>query len=424
MRGEVKDVLVEVDSAADDVAAKLGAELTGAMRAPHRNPRAFEQYFQGRKYFDSRDTSRAGAAFAQAVDLDDQFAEAHAGLALALWSSYYETRDPTLVERATREARRAISLAPALPEAHLAWGVIELGRGHSVEARDAFQKAQRLAPADDAVCRRIADAYYKLGRYQDAERMYQRAIDLRPSYWENYNQKGYFYLQTGEFEKAKRMYRTVINLRPESDLGYSNLAGTLIMAGQPQEAEPLLRSALRINPTADGHINLGFVYYSGARYDQAAEEWQRAIELGPDDPTAYVNLGDAYRHLKRTEEAKAAYMRTVELAQKLLQVNPKEMEARISLSIALAGLGRCQEANQQAAQAIAEQPESPTHHYYAALVYAVCGDRREALHHARAAIEGGALGDVRSNPDLKPLLNEPAIQQLLATSSIAHTSKR
>jgi Flp pilus assembly protein TadD len=247
--------------------------------------------------------------------------------------------------------------------------------------------------------------------------MYQRAMDLRPAYWENYNRVGYFYLQIGNFQQAERMYRKVIELRPESPIGFSNLAGTLILAGKSQQAVPLLQAALRINPTVEGYINLGFVYYSGGQYDLAAQEWQRAIDLAPEDAGAYANLGDAYRHLGNLDEARTAYGRAIDLNQKALQVNANQVEARISLSIALAGIGRCDQAREQAAQAITAEPKSPTNHYYVALAYAVCGDRAEALRHTAAAIKGGALSDVRSNPDLKRLLKDPGIQGLLANAS-------
>ena len=432
IRGRVEDILSGIDRVASNIASRLGVELAGDKSAlTQRDARALERFLEGKKYLESRDIqdpARATSAFSRAVELDPEFAEAHAGLAQALWTSYFGTRDPSLVERAATSARRALDLMPSLPEAHLARGIIELGRGHSVEARESFQRAQRLAPADDAVCRRIAEAYYLLGRHADAERLYRRAIELRPSYWENYNQTAYFYLQTGNFEQAERNYRKVIRLRPESDVGYSNLAATLILSGQSQEAKPLLQAAIRINPTADSYINLGFVHYSGGSYDLAVESWQKAIDLAPEEPTSYTNLGDAYRHLGQSAQAQSAYGRAIELNRARLEVNPKDQEARLSMAISMAGLDRCREADQHAAAVIAEQPENPTYHYYAALIYAVCNQRRAALTHTAQAIQGGAVGDVRSNPDLQPLLSDPTIRDLLdralATSGQAGADRK
>jgi hypothetical protein len=43
----------------------------------------------------------------------------------------------------------------------------------------------------------------------------------------------------------------------------------------------------------------------------------------------------------------------------------------------------------------------------------VCGKTAEALRHTVRALEEGGAVDVRTNPDLAPLLEEPEVQALL-----------
>jgi Flp pilus assembly protein TadD len=408
--------LGSVDPIATQVSAALGSKLEPpSQRGP--GLLALQSYLEGKKYLEGWDVgdnyTKAAEAFSRAIEQDEQFAEAHAALALALWKSYQESHDSLLVEHAEREARRAVSLAPSLPEAHLALGVLELARGRPSLAEAAFLKAQRIAPADDAVCRRIAYAYAELGKMHEAEVFYQRAIDLRPTYWENFNLKGLFCMRSGDFEQAKRMFRRVIELRPESDVGYTNLAATCILAGEFREAEPLLEAALRINPTAEGHNNLGFVCYSDARFEEAAKQWRRAIELDPENPPTYVNLGDAYRHLGLKGDADLAYQRAVKLCEGQLKINPNDLETGMLLSLSLAGMGRCDQARIAISRSTTPEPSNPTFHYYAAIAHAICRDRAEAVREVEAAIKGGAVADVRSNPDLKPLLEDAWIRKLL-----------
>jgi hypothetical protein len=52
-------------------------------------------------------------------------------------------------------------------------------------------------------------------------------------------------------------------------------------------------------------------------------------------------------------------------------------------------------------------------HYYVAVAYMVCGKRSEALRHTVRALEEGGAVDVRTNPDLRLLLEEPEVQTLL-----------
>jgi tetratricopeptide (TPR) repeat protein len=291
--------------------------------------------------------------------------------------------------------------------------VVQLGKGRSAEAAAAFTRAQGWAPADDAVCRRIADAYGALERHEEAERMYQRAIDLRPGYWESYNYKGHFMYRRGRLDEAKELFAEVVRLRPESDLGYSNLAGVHILAGEFALARPLLEKALRIKSGAPAHNHLGFVFYALGDYAKAAEQFQAAIDAGARRVSVYGNLGDAYRQLGETERAQDAYTEAIELAQTRLSVNAADAELRGAVSMCMAGAGRCPEAVHEAARAISDGEGNPIPHYYAAVAFSICGERPRALESALAAVRGGIVADVRTHPDLESLLDEPELARLL-----------
>jgi serine/threonine-protein kinase len=408
-------LLAEADRMTDAVLEALGRRPP-AQRGPSRSAHALELYVQGQTFLEGwdveRNFARAEEAFRAAVAADEGFGPAHAGLALAQFRLYRETKDPRLVEQAQAQAERAIALEPSLPESHLALGVIRLARGRSVEAAAAFQKAEELAPADDNVCRQIAKAYATLARPDDAERMFQRAIDLRPGYWENYNDKGLFHLRRGERDKAKDLFDKVIEVRPSSDTGYLNKATIHLWAGDFQAAEPLLVTALRLNPTSEGHTNLGLVYYSLGRYEEAAREYRAATESGATGAEAFGNLGDAYRQMGKQTEAREAYMRGIELAEERLRVNPRDATIRSNLAMFLAGSGRCPAARREARQAAAGSPSTDVH-YYAALAYAICGDQADAIRHTLKALASGSVADLRTNPDMRDVRADAAVRRLL-----------
>jgi serine/threonine-protein kinase len=414
VQGDLGGLLHRADQLSAEMAGVLGAEATPPRTS--RPTQALEDYLRGRALLEGwdvdRNYARAEEAFARAIAADPGFAEAHALLALARWKHYQETREPERARRALDSAERAVSLAPALPEGHLALGVVELGRGRSAEAAASFQRAQDLAPADDAVCRRIAEAYAALGRHAEAEAMYRRAIDLRPSYWESYNIQGAFFLAQGKLAPARAAFQKVIDLRPDGDIGYTNLAAAHILGGQLKEAEPLLHAALRIKPSPAVHNNLGFVYYSTGRFDEAAREFRLAVEDLESAPR-WGNLGDAYRQLGRSTEARDAYGRAIELGRAQLQVNPRDGQLRAALATWLGGHGRCDQARRDAERAALDAGADPTVHYYAAVASSICGDRDGAVRHAVRAVEGGVEVDVRTNPDLRPLLTDPALQKAL-----------
>ncbi|MCZ6696959.1 MAG: tetratricopeptide repeat protein, partial [Acidobacteria bacterium] len=361
----------------------------------------------------ARSYLRAQELAREALTFDEQFAEAHALLALALAAQYTHMKEPSSILEAEEVAARAVQLSPALPEAYEALGTVQLLRGQSVTAAQAFATGLRLAPGNDALCRRIADAYSELDRDEEAESMYRKAVDLRPGLWENHNAIGVFYLERGRFEDAEVSLRRVIELNPGSSWGYTNLAAMHILKGEHEKAEPLLRASLRLDPDHDTHNNLGFVYYTMGRFEDAAEQWALAIGSGSHRPMFYANLGDAYRQLGQMADARRAYERAIDLGREQLEIKPGNWESRAMISTALAGLGRCDDARDETERAVIDAGKNPTVYYYAAIASVLCNDMTIATRYAGQAIEGGIVADVRTNPDLLPLLDDPSIRALL-----------
>jgi len=414
--GEVDDALAAGPAMAEWIAAEVGIGPAAGASSPARRA-ALVPYLQGRTYLEGwdveRNYTRAEEAFRAAIGHDPTFAEAHARLALALFKDYEENRIPARVPEAEKAAARAVALAPDLPEARLAQGVIQLGRGLSAEAAVTLRQAQELATADDVVVRRIAEAYADRRRTAEADTLFRRAISLRPEYWENHNEFGKFLSGLGRFEEAKRSFGEVVRLRPESDVGYTNLAGVHIYQGEFEEAVPLLKASLQKHPMAQAHNFLGFAYYATGRFGEAAREFQAAVATGSEHLVYQGNLGDALRQLGHTAEAREAYDKATTLGRHQLEVNPADADTRGNFAMSLAGAGRCDEARREARRAVADAPERPVVSYYASVAFAVCGDRALAVEQAVRAIRGDAVVDVSTNPDLKPLLADPAIRRAL-----------
>jgi serine/threonine-protein kinase len=417
--GKTGDPLAAAEVMADWITAQAGLSGPAVTPASVGRRLAMEPYLRGRTYLEGwdveRNYSRAEEAFRRAIELDASFAQAHADLALALINDYQETLAPDLVPQAAKAAERAVSLAPDLPEPRLALGVVQLMRGQSAEAAATLQHAADLANANDAVARRIGQAYADNNRKADAERFLRTAIALRPDYWENHNALGRFLASQGRYEDAKTPFREVIRLRPLSDTGYTNLAGMYFYRGQRELAEPLLKESIRIQPTAQAHNFLGMVHYAAGRFAEAAEQFEAASRSGSEHLAYKGNLGDAYRQLGRRKEADAAYAEAILTGRRQLEVNPKEGETRAGLAMFLAGSRRCTEARRELAQALRAEPDNPNVHDYAAVAYAICGDQPQAVAEAVRAIQGGMI-DVSTNPDLKPLLKEPRVQRALAAA--------
>jgi Flp pilus assembly protein TadD len=82
-----------------------------------------------------------------------------------------------------------------------------------------------------------------------------------------------------------------------------------------REHERLLREV------ADTHYNMGALFSAKNDYSRAAKEFQKVVELKPDDGDAYYNLGVIYaEHLPDRDKATVFF-------RKYLQLNPHAKDA-------------------------------------------------------------------------------------------------
>ena len=159
--------------------------------------------------------------------------------------------------------------------------------------------------------------------------------------------------------------------------------------------------------------NLGVVYYGTGRFEDAARQFRLAIDGGSERAEIWGNLGDAERQLGRTEPARLAYDHAIEAARVGLRVNPADMELRGSLSMALAGGGRCGEARKEGDLVRAAKPPSALATYYWAIASAICGDVPASTEALATALRAGVLADAETNPDLRRVRSRPGIREIL-----------
>src|SRR6185312_11304980 len=84
---------------------------------------------------------------------------------------------------------------------------------------------------------------------------------------------------------------------------------------------------------------------------EATEHFRHASELAPDSASAWFNLGEAQWQQARGEEAVAALQRA-------LALEPSNIQARISLARAHAGLGRAGPAVAEFREVVERDPDS------------------------------------------------------------------
>jgi tetratricopeptide (TPR) repeat protein len=116
------------------------------------------------------------------------------------------------------------------------------------------------------------------------------------------------------------------------------------------------------------------------RYEAAIAEWQKALELSPDDDKAHSNVGLLLASLGRFSEAVPHF-------EEVLRVNPAYPDAHSNLGVALAGVGRLNEATAEFEKALEVNPASAEAHNNLGRALAREGKLDEAIAHYQRAAE-------------------------------------
>ena len=117
----------------------------------------------------------------------------------------------------------------------------------------------------------------------------------------------------------------IMKLQINADYEYKNIK-PLIDSGRCQEAIVALEKIITSYPEyGPAHNDLGVLYYNQGNKEKSIIHYEKAVSLNPGNPNSLKNLADFYYvELKRIDEA-------IHLYQKVLAINPMDLEALLNL---------------------------------------------------------------------------------------------
>ncbi len=368
--------LTEVFRVQSEIAEQVTAALDLALRSdrdagsPQRaaSPEAYDYYLRGNEYA-SRSYSRTNVAAAadlyrRAVSLDSGFAPAWARLGRAHSAMYwfYHDRSPARLDSARMAVDRALALAPGLAESRIARGYyFYWGLGDYARALDEFETARRQQPGDSELLTAIgyverrrgqwdsalarfdeasrydprsplraldlADTHMSLRNYAEAERSFDRAIQLAPDFAEPWAYKAMLQLMWhGDLTRARRVVSEALTRVSPGRLAHAfmipDAISAALLTGDTGFAAALeaVRPASFDGDTARYHLlhaeAAGFRGDATAervRADSALLTLEPLLRERPDDAKLLARTGLAYAHAGRKAEAIRAGRRAAEL---------------------------------------------------------------------------------------------------------------
>ena len=340
---------VETDIAktiADTLRAKLsGSEQHAIAARPTENTEAHQLYLKGRFFWNKRtgnDLKKSIDYFQQALEADPNYGLAYAGIADAyvLLPGYTAGAPRDCYPKAMAAAKKALNLDDTLAEAHTTLG--------------------------------LAIWLYDFD-FSQANKEFQRAIELNPNYATGHQQYGHEILLLGRFDEAIAEGKRAVELDPLS---------------------------LAIN------ADLGMIYYYASRYDEAITQLRKTLEIDPGYYYAHVNLGQVF-------SAKRAFHETIREYEKARSLNDDPFV------LALLGNAYASSGNKTEALKILDQLKELSKQRYVsvysfAIVYLALGDKEEALRWLEQSYQDRApeIELIRVDPLLDPLRGDPRFEAL------------
>lgn len=155
---------------------------------------------------------KAEWAVKKALEIDDQLAEAHLGMA-ALKMVYSLDWPGT-----ERESKRAIELSPGFDEIHYAYSFFLVVLGRYDEAVEEAQRALECNPFSVRISQHLGYVYYCARQFDFAIRRYIKAIDLDANDASVHQALGDAYEQQGDYRRAVEAWTKAMLLNHEMEL--------------------------------------------------------------------------------------------------------------------------------------------------------------------------------------------------------------
>jgi serine/threonine-protein kinase len=252
---DIFDIQEEITLAVvDALKIKLfGDERAAVLRRYTRNTEAYEEYLQGRYFYNKwtrENFSKAIKHCERAISIDPDFAPAYATIGFCYGALFYfgALRPHYIVPRWRGIVNRALEIDPDLADAHLSMTSIQ---------------------------------FYYDWNFVEAERSIARAREAGPNNADVYWRYGHILAAIGRFDDALRECRQAVALDPLSIVARFFYGRVLTLAGRFDEALAEMDKIIEIEPSFTGaYTSRGMVLLSQGRYDQAIDPLDRALELG------------------------------------------------------------------------------------------------------------------------------------------------
>ncbi|HEX6504414.1 MAG TPA: FG-GAP-like repeat-containing protein [Terriglobales bacterium] len=203
------------------------------------------------------------------------------------------------------------------------------------------------------------------------------AISNGSDFRRNYLSYGSLYYQHGYYGQAEEYFERALQDDPASAEALYGLGSVYLEQQKNSQAGHVFERVTSLQPSYPDTLpnawnNLGLLAAREGRTEEAVIDFQKALQVSPDHPIALVNLGNAYRQLKRWQDAQ-------KVLQQAVSISPEDPEANYSLGMVFAQLNDSDLAYQYLQNALKLRPTYPEALNNLGILYLRTGRRDDAV---------------------------------------------
>jgi TolB-like protein len=248
---DVQDVFAVQDEVTQAVTASLAGQLRqrdteGARRRPTKSWRAYDYVLRAIDRTDQYDTAEAAKLLHRAIELDPDYALAHAMLAYTSVVAFFEDLKSETLSQALASAQRALSLDELDAFCHCQLGFVLIYFERFDEAEQHIGRAVSLNANNVFFAMHQANLFARIGRAQEALEILDLVV-LRdplmpPVYWELRS------MALFQLRRYDDMIKAMLQMNPRQYWDHAVLAAAYAMLGRDAEARIEAAEVLRMKP--------------------------------------------------------------------------------------------------------------------------------------------------------------------------------
>jgi predicted Zn-dependent protease len=290
--------------------------------------------------------------------------------------------------RALEYTTRAENAAPYDPRPLLICVRIEVKEARFNAARKTLDRLAAMMPGDPRVKGVEADLFEGLGELEKAYKLRKELAEQRPT-WRNILKLATLEFRMGASKDALRRLNNLLAEQPDNQYVWEGVAALEATSGDLKRAAALYERLNQRWPARAYLTNLGFVRYLLGDHVASIAASKQALELEPKDLQTRFNLAIALEAQGNQVAARQIYRA---LVKELAAAPPtQEVHDRLLQAQCLVRLNQKDVASHLADAVLKVRPEDIQNLYLAAQMYALLGDPAQAQYYKKLAIGKGLL---------------------------------